>query len=166
MAAELEDLRANWDRDGSAVTSLSNYRPIIVQTPLTSDAPQRHRKPRRQPQGSSRGFSLIELLVAILIFAVVALAISGSTLQAARQNRVSEAQAVATSIAQSVLECLRLERVNGLLASINCETSNERPGYDVQPPTVTTVSPGVQWDVVVTWTAAPAGSVRMSTLSR
>ena len=107
---------------------------------------------------SQRGLSLIELMVASVMFATVALAIGGSTLAAARQNRVSEAHATAAGIAQDFLECMRLERVQGGTINGTCATTVP-PGYAVTPNVTTVSPPGIQLQVTVTWTTAPGGSI-------
>ena len=98
------------------------------------------------------------MLVAAAIFAVVALAISGQTLMAARQNRVSESRAVAVMIAQEQLECRRLLLVSGTCAP------TVPAGYTVTFPTPpTTLPPTVI--VNVAWSADPVGSVTITTLA-
>jgi prepilin-type N-terminal cleavage/methylation domain-containing protein len=117
------------------------------------------------PVATESGVSLIELLVAMLIFAVVALAISGSTLQASLQNRASEAETTAVAYAQDLLECYRLERIIDTTPD-GSECSATAPAGFTPAVTVTYPAPGMQVQVTITWTRPmPGGSVTLTTLA-
>jgi prepilin-type N-terminal cleavage/methylation domain-containing protein len=84
--------------------------------------------------GSMRGFSLIEILVALVVFSVVAFGVAQATLTSIRTNRESQQKAVAVNLAHQVLECVRSQVRAGRPISLanagqDCNPAGAPAGY-------------------------------------
>lgn len=111
----------------------------------------------------NRGFSLIELLVAMLIAVTVVLGFAGGTLAVMKANRVSEKQSNAAAVAQAKLADVTEALTRGAAVSTGDETIGEF--------TVTTELPAVGLPagtttvrVTVSWTAPSPGAFTFSTV--
>jgi prepilin-type N-terminal cleavage/methylation domain-containing protein len=120
---------------------------------------------------SAKGFSLIELLCALILFAIVTLGIANSTLTATRTNRDNERQAVAVNLAHQVLECVKAQiqanRVNAGNPMSDCNPAGAPAGYAVSTPSLT---PGTgtylgmtRILVTISWTSPLPDSVTLDT---
>lgn len=100
------------------------------------------------------GFSLIEVLVALLVGLAVVLGFSAGTLETMRVNRVSEAQSRATSLGQAKLaELVQLTRSAGvspsgsddLVPPFHREWTCPNPPDEGQPAGVTVIRLTISW---------------------
>jgi prepilin-type N-terminal cleavage/methylation domain-containing protein len=71
--------------------------------------------------GDTRGFTLVEVLVALLVLEVGILAAAGTLLVAARTLRRSEAEARAVNVVESVLDSLQGGADAGAFARVTAE---------------------------------------------
>lgn len=74
-------------------------------------------------QNNNKGFSLIELLVAIAILAVVTVPLLNSFLSAARTNTKAKKVMEATTVAQNLFEELKASDLNGYLTADTANTT-------------------------------------------
>lgn len=120
---------------------------------------------------SERGFSLIELLSALLLFAIVMLGVANSTIMATRTNRDSERQAVAVNLAHQVLECVKAQiqanRVNAGNPMSDCNPAGAPAGYTVSTPALTAGTGSyvgmTRILVTISWTSPLPDSVTLDT---
>ena len=89
---------------------------------------------RALPGTTEGGFSLIELLCALVLFAIVTLGVANSTLQATRSNRDSQRKAVAVNLGHQVLECAKAQYQAGRPISLRTGTQHNA-GVDCNPAT-------------------------------
>ncbi len=85
-----------------------------------------------------KGFSLIEVLIALVILSFVIMALTGATVFIIRNNSVFEHQKVALELAKSLLSKLKSLPYNGILLSDTAQNS--------QPSIVTNISPDPDGD--------------------
>lgn len=83
---------------------------------------------------ATAGFSLIELLVAILIFTVIAIGVTHSTVTAVQTSRDSQRQAVAVNLAHQLLECVKSQvragrTIDAANAGQDCNPAGAPAGY-------------------------------------
>lgn len=75
------------------------------------------------------GFTLLELLIAITIFAIGLLTVAGMQLTALRANSTADTISVATAVAQGILEDLLSRDADG--GDYNSDTGAPPPTYDL-----------------------------------
>lgn len=107
------------------------------------------------------GYSLIEVLVAVTLFSLAALALSAGVVTVIRATATSEHFTVATILAQD-----KLEELHAQTASRSGDTDTPQPGF-TRTWVVTPDSPqdGVsQIDVTVSWTDYESRTVTLTTV--
>jgi prepilin-type N-terminal cleavage/methylation domain-containing protein len=90
----------------------------------------------------STGFSLVELLVALIVFSIIAVGVLHSTVTTFQTNRDSQQQAVAVNLAHQVLECVKSQIRAGRNIDIgnagqDCNPAGAPAGYTLAGVTVT-----------------------------
>ena len=111
-----------------------------------------------------RGFSLVELLVALVVFAIIMLGVASSTALATRVNRDSQRQAVAVNLAHQVLECVKAQiqagRTSAFASALtDCNPSSVPPGFTISSVTATPNSPITSMtriQITIQWTTPQA----------
>ena len=88
------------------------------------------------------GFSSIELLSSMCIFAVVSLGVTSSTVTAVQTNRASQQKAVAVNLAHQALECMKSQIQSGRSitaanAGGDCNPAGAPAGYTLTVPAAT-----------------------------
>lgn len=83
---------------------------------------------------NSAGFSLIELLCALVMFVVISLGVATSTVTTIRTNRASQQKAVAVNLAHQVLECVKSQiqagrNISAANAGQDCNPASPPAGY-------------------------------------
>ena len=86
------------------------------------------------------GFSSIELLSSMFIFAVVSLGVTSSTVTAVQTNRASQQKAVAVNLAHQALECVKSQiqagrPITAVNAGGDCTLAGAPAGYTLTVPT-------------------------------
>jgi len=113
------------------------------------------------PAVGKAGFSLIEVLVAVALFSLAALALSAGAVTVIRATATSEHFTLATILAQD-----KLEELHAQTAPLSGNTDIPQPGF-TRAWTVTPDSPqdGVsQIDVTVSWTDYQSHAVTLTTV--
>lgn len=85
------------------------------------------------------GFSTIDVLVSTIVFAIVSLGVTSSTLTAIQTSRASQQKAVAINLGHQVLECVKSQLeagrpINPANAGQDCNPSGAPAGYVVAVP--------------------------------
>jgi len=85
---------------------------------------------------NNAGFSLIELLCALVIFALISLGVATSTVTTIRTNRGSQQKAVAVNLANQVLECAKSQiqagrTISAANAGQDCNPAGLPAGYSL-----------------------------------
>ncbi len=85
------------------------------------------------------GFSSIELLSSMFIFAVVSLGVTSSTVTAVQTNRASQQKAVAVNLAHQALECMKSQiqagrSITAANAGGDCNPAGAPAGYVLTVP--------------------------------
>lgn len=73
------------------------------------------------------GFSLIEILIALLMFTIIAVGVTHSTLTTTQANREAQRQGVAVNVAHQVLECVKSQLRAGRTININAAGQDCNP---------------------------------------
>ena len=114
--------------------------------------------------------SLIEILVAMLIFTIIAVGIASATLTSNRTNRSSERKARAVNLAHQVLECAKSQYSVGLtVTGTGCNpTAPSTAGFTITGP-IATPNPGgfpgmTQLQITVAWASPVPDRVTLDTL--
>lgn len=89
----------------------------------------------KKRQNNNNGFSLIELLVAIAVLAVVTIPLVHSFLSAARTNTKAKKVMEATSVAQNLFEELKASDLNGYLKADTAHTTKSTFPTSASDPT-------------------------------
>ena len=89
-----------------------------------------------------RGFSSVEVLTSMVVFAVVSLGVASSTLTATQTNRASQRKAVAVNLAHQALECVKSQlhagrTMNLANAGVDCNPSGAPADYTLTVPAPT-----------------------------
>ena len=79
---------------------------------------------RKACQGSSRGFSMIEIVIAIALIGVIAVAVLSALATASMALIIADARATAKSLARSQMEYVK---------SFNYDKDNNPPQYTIDP---------------------------------
>jgi type IV pilus modification protein PilV len=117
-----------------------------------------------KPKINARGFTLIEVLVAMNIFSVALLGIAMSTASVIKANQVSYYTSLANTLAQDKLE--QLKATPSSIASGGPVTDTISGKSFSRSWTVTANSPATgmhKIDVTVTWTDYQSRSITLST---
>lgn len=112
---------------------------------------------------NKRGFSLIEILVALTIISFVVLGFTAATITVIQSNEVSENYTIATTLAQDIVERLK----SGTIALASGSGCNPLTTGFTCSWTVTSNSPqtGVtQVNVTIAWNDYQARSVTLNTV--
>jgi Tfp pilus assembly protein PilV len=99
-----------------------------------------------KPAGAERGFTLIEVCIALIVMMVVALASAGLFLHSVRNNSGARSRTVALAVAQQQMEQLRNASFNNLEATV---TANGGANKVV-------TSDGLSFGVTTSFTYTPA----------
>lgn len=88
------------------------------------------------------GFSSVESLVSMLVFAVISLGITNSTMTSVRTNRASERKAVAVNLGHQVLACVKSQveagrPIDASNAGVDCNPAGAPAGYTLSIPAPT-----------------------------
>jgi prepilin-type N-terminal cleavage/methylation domain-containing protein len=109
---------------------------------------------------ASRGFTLVEVLVAVLLLSMIGFAVTHTCLQAQRVRRIGERQMWATILAAATMERMTAgaagaadDVADGFEPAARISSWDGAAGVD-------------RIDVIVTWREPEAGEVRLSTLVR
>jgi len=78
----------------------------------------------------SKGFSLIEVLIAIVILSVSLLALAGLMVQTTQNNSFGNHMTEASTVAQDVFERLRARPYNSMLAGVDSVTGSTGQNYN------------------------------------
>jgi prepilin-type N-terminal cleavage/methylation domain-containing protein len=111
-----------------------------------------------------RGFSLVELLVALIVFSIIMLGIASSSALSTRTNRDSQRQAVAVNLAHQVLECVKSQiqagRTSAFASALtDCNPSSVPAGFTISGVTATPDSPIASMtriQITIQWTSPQA----------
>jgi prepilin-type N-terminal cleavage/methylation domain-containing protein len=79
-------------------------------------------------QGSSRGFTLIEVLVALALFAIIAIVFAGGLTTASRAVLIADVRTRSESLARTQMESIKQEGYNPTYAKINIPGVTGNPG--------------------------------------
>jgi prepilin-type N-terminal cleavage/methylation domain-containing protein len=110
----------------------------------------------------SAGFSLIELLVAMLIGMTVVLGFAGSSLAVMRANRISEKESHAAAVAQAALASLTADHAAGAALAAGSSSGEFNVAWSM--PAIAGVPAGVTVvRVVVSWQTPAPGSLTFDT---
>jgi len=96
--------------------------------------------------GAERGFTLIEVCIALLVLMVISLAAAGLSLHSVRNNSGARSRTVALAVAQQQMELLRNAGFNDLETTVTANGSS--------PKVVT--SDGLQFNVTTAFSYSPA----------
>jgi hypothetical protein len=91
---------------------------------------------------SAGGFSSIEVLSSMFVFAVVSLGVASSTVTAVQTNRASQQKAVAVNLAHQALECMKSQihagrSLTAANAGGDCNPAGAPAGYTLTVPAAT-----------------------------
>lgn len=95
---------------------------------------------------AERGFTLIEVCIALLVLMVISLAVAGLFLHSVRNNSGARSRTVALAVAQQQMELLRNAGFNDLETAVTANGGS--------PKVVT--SDGLQFNVTTTFSYSPA----------
>ncbi len=124
-------------------------------------------------QGTSRGFTLVDMLIAMIIISLVFLAFCDLMVMSVRTNKKADFEFIATGVAERKLESVRQLSFSALLPNTTTETVTELPGgqmtVQISPVSGLITNSMRQVQVLVTWTtvgnqATTGGRVRLDTL--
>lgn len=117
-------------------------------------------KQHRAAKSKQSGFSLVELMIAVSIFAVVMLLVSGIIVNGLRARKTNALNLTAQTYASSVLEQLKKKWAVDLAYKKPEITVNKEPdGYE--PPTITIDCIDVDGSVLASGTACPLRRVNV-----
>lgn len=127
----------------------------------------------RQNRTTARGFTLVDLLTAMVIISFVFLAFSELMMLSVRTNKKADLEFLATGAAERKMQAIRQLSFAALTSGTTTETVSELPGGQMQTQIgsvtglVTTSMKQIQ--IVVTWNATgtqttTGGRVRLDTL--
>ena len=85
------------------------------------------------------GFSSIELLSSMCVFAVVSLGVTSSTITAVQTNRASQSKTIAVNLAHQALECVKSQiqagrTLSAANAGADCNPTPTSPDYTLTVP--------------------------------
>lgn len=85
------------------------------------------------------GFSSIEVLTSMVVFSMISLGITSSTLTSIQTNRASQQKAVAINLAHQSLECVKSQiqagrSITAANAGVDCNPSGAPAGYTLTVP--------------------------------
>ena len=112
----------------------------------------------RRRRSDRRGFSIPELLAAVVILAIGVLGLAGSSAVMSRQMTAGAQQTVASQVAESRFESLRGQACAGLVSG-NADTRGVREAWVITPAANKTV----RAEVTVSFTAGQSQKVRVYT---
>ena len=101
-----------------------------------------HSSPTVEELPHSRGFSTIELISSMFLFAVVSLGVTSSTITAVQTNRASQSKTTAVNLAHQALECVKSQihagrTINAANAGSDCNPAGASAGYALSVPAPT-----------------------------
>lgn len=101
--------------------------------------------------GNTKGFTLIEVMMTLVIFSFVILGFSAATTGVIRLNEVSSNYTIAATLTQDMFETLKARSVAGM--AIDSGTDASRPGFTRSwAVTPSALNPGlIRVDVTVGW---------------
>ena len=120
----------------------------------------------------SGGFSSVEVLTSMLVFAVVSLGIASSSVTAIQTNRASQRKAVAVNLAHQSLECVKSQiqagrSITAANAGADCNPSGAPGGYTLNVPAASQGSGAftgmTRLQVTISWRSPQPDSVSIDT---
>jgi prepilin-type N-terminal cleavage/methylation domain-containing protein len=118
----------------------------------------------RSPRRARRGFTVIEVLIAILLFGIASVAIAGMTVKSARRSTLNSVRAYQTVFLSSELARVTAVPTAALLAGTSCDTTTSAPWQFQRCTTVTNVSTRQQ-QVRVVVRPLPTGLIKPDTIT-
>ncbi|MFL5506217.1 MAG: prepilin-type N-terminal cleavage/methylation domain-containing protein [Gemmatimonadales bacterium] len=94
----------------------------------------------RPYRGARRGFSVLEVLIAIVIFGIASVSLAGLTMRTARRNTLSSVRSYQTVFLSSELSRVTALPTAALVAGSSCDTTTSAPWAYQRCTTVTNVS--------------------------
>lgn len=103
------------------------------------------------------GFTLVEVMVAMLIIAISLLALGGLLVQSIRFNQQSEERMSAASVSQAILNDYEARILSGNPPASGVAINGSRDGFDY---TLTPTNSGTHWVLHVTLKPAQGGRLK------
>ena len=94
----------------------------------------------RTPRRARRGFSVIEVLVAIVLFGIASVALAGLTMRTAKRNTLSSVRSYQTVFLSSELARVTALPTAALVPGTTCDTTTSAPWAYQRCTTVTNVT--------------------------
>jgi prepilin-type N-terminal cleavage/methylation domain-containing protein len=118
----------------------------------------------RTHRRARRGFTVIEVLIAIMLFGIASVAIAGMTVKSARRSTLNSVRAYQTVFLSSELARVTAVPTAALLAGTSCDTTTSAPWQFQRCTTVTNVSTRQQ-QVRVVVRPLPNGLIKPDTIT-
>ena len=132
-----------------------------------------HTQKSKHKRQTARGFTLVDMLVAMIIISLVFLVFCDLMVMSVRTNKKADLEFIATGVAENRLESIRQRSFGALVTDTTTETVTELPGgqmtVQISPVTGLITNSMRQVQVLVTWTAVgnqatTGGRVRLDSL--
>ena len=132
-----------------------------------------HTQKSKHKRQTARGFTLVDMLVAMIIISLVFLVFCDLMVMSVRTNKKADLEFIATGVAENRLESIRQRSFGALVTDTTTETVTELPGgqmtVQISPVTGLVTNSMRQVQVLVTWTAVgnqatTGGRVRLDSL--
>ena len=94
----------------------------------------------RRSRRARRGFSVLEVLIAIVMFGIVSVALAGMSVRAAKRNTLNSVRSYQTVFLSSELARVTAVPTAALMAGTTCDTTTSAPWQFQRCTTVTNVS--------------------------